>query len=71
MNELHKKNYAAAAAASSVMICTVSPSLTCIFCKIGRLFGLHFFRSHRLSCQSRSRKKMQHKSMIVKASYTI
>lgn len=50
-----------------VMICTVSPSLTCILCRIGRLFGLHFFRSHRLSCQN----KIQHKRIIINASYTI
>uniref|UniRef100_A0A0V0GIA0 Putative ovule protein n=1 Tax=Solanum chacoense TaxID=4108 RepID=A0A0V0GIA0_SOLCH len=31
------------------MTFTVSPSFTCILCSTGRLFGLHFFRSHRLS----------------------
>lgn len=30
----------------------VSPTLTCILCKTGRLFSLHSFRSHRLSCKS-------------------
>uniref|UniRef100_A0A0V0H7G9 Putative ovule protein n=1 Tax=Solanum chacoense TaxID=4108 RepID=A0A0V0H7G9_SOLCH len=34
------------------MTFTVSPSFTCILCSTGRLFGLHFFRSHRLSCRS-------------------
>lgn len=32
------------------MILTVSPTLTCILCSFGRLFGLHSFRSHRFSC---------------------
>lgn len=35
---------------------TVSPIFTCIFCKTGRLFGLHSFRSHRLSWQRNNRK---------------
>jgi hypothetical protein len=39
------------------MTFTVSPTLTCILCKTGRLFGLHSFRSHRLSC---AKTKKQH-----------
>ena len=35
------------------MTCTVSPILTCILCSTGRLFGLHFFRSHLLSCSGK------------------
>nr|GMD58025.1 hypothetical protein VIGAN_07114900 [Ipomoea batatas] len=31
---------------------TVSPTLTCIFCSTGRLFGLQSLRSHRLSCST-------------------
>lgn len=36
------------------MTLTVSPALTCILCKTGRLFGLHSFLSHRLSWQGKT-----------------
>ena len=42
--------------------------ISCILCKIGRLFGLHSFRSHRLSCQRRNRKYI---TQNIKASYII
>jgi len=38
----------------------VSPTLTCILCKTGRLFSLHSFRSHRLIC-----KREEHVSKMV------
>ena len=42
--------------------------ISCILCKIGRLFGLHSFRSHRLSCQRRNRKYI---TQNIKDSYII
>lgn len=38
------------------MTLTVSPSLTCILWSFGRLFGLHSFRSHRLSCRKKEKR---------------
>lgn len=48
---------------------TVSPTLTCILCNTGRLFGLQSFRSQRLSCQRKNKVKPQENVWTVPISY--
>lgn len=46
---------------------TVSPNFTCILCSTGRLFGLHFLRSHRLSCRRNENEERFYKNVCLES----